>query len=74
MICYHAGYKYQLAEDYAIKVNVRPAGFIYTEKELRRICREDGMSSIRAWWVYRGVRIGAGPAAARAERAVLIAP
>ena len=24
---------------------------------LRRICREDGMSAIRAWWVYSGVRL-----------------
>ena len=23
---------------------------------LRRICREDGMSAIRAWWVWRAVR------------------
>ena len=30
---------------------------------LRRICREDGMSAIRAWWVYQGVRFGGGPAA-----------
>ena len=26
------------------------------DKELKRICLEDGMSKIRAWWVYRGVR------------------
>ena len=25
---------------------------------LRKIVREDGMSAIRAWWVYWGVRIG----------------
>ena len=25
---------------------------------LRDICRADGMSRIRAWWVYRGVRWG----------------
>ena len=34
------------------------------DRELRRICLEDGMSSIRAWWVYRGVRLGGGPSAA----------
>lgn len=33
------------------------------DQELRRICREDGMSAIRAWWVYHGVRLGGGPAA-----------
>jgi hypothetical protein len=26
---------------------------------LRAICLQDGMSKIRAWWVYRAVRIGA---------------
>ena len=26
------------------------------DKELKRICIEDGMSSIRAWWVYESVR------------------
>ena len=26
------------------------------DKELKRICLEDGMSKVRAWWVYRGVR------------------
>ena len=34
------------------------------DEDLRRLCLEDGMSSIRAWWVYQGVRFGAGPAAA----------
>lgn len=28
------------------------------DKELRRICIEDGMNPIRAWWVYKGVRFG----------------
>ena len=30
---------------------------------LRRICIEDGMCKVRAWWVYQGVRIGAERAA-----------
>lgn len=29
------------------------------DKILRQICREDGMSYVRAWWVYKGVRVGA---------------
>ena len=33
------------------------------DRILWRICREDGMSAIRAWWVYQGVRLGGGPAA-----------
>jgi hypothetical protein len=28
------------------------------DKLLRTLCLEDGMSSIRAWWVYNGVRLG----------------
>ena len=45
------------------------------DQELRRICREDGMSAIRAWWVYQGVRIG-GARSAQQESAkeVEIAP
>lgn len=27
------------------------------DKELRRICLEQGMSKLRAWWVYKFVRI-----------------
>jgi len=33
------------------------------DKELRRICLEDGMFAFRAWYVYRAVRLAAGPAA-----------
>ncbi len=41
--------------------------------DLVNICREDGMSAIRAKWVYLGVRIGGGPAA-RNPRKILEAP
>jgi hypothetical protein len=44
---------------------------------LRKICLEDGMSSLRAWWVYTGVRVGAAGAAKlkkEAELEVLTAP
>lgn len=46
-----------------------------SDKELYRICREDGMSWIRAQWVYRGVRIG-GKGAASSEniKKILVAP
>jgi hypothetical protein len=44
------------------------------DKELRRFCREDGMSWIRAWWVYQGVRIGGESAAKWQEEKILIAP
>jgi len=29
----------------------------YADQLLRQMCREDGMSWVRAWWVYRGVRM-----------------
>ena len=38
------------------------------DEELRRICREDGMSKIRAWWVHRAVRSGGEPAASPESR------
>jgi hypothetical protein len=28
----------------------------HADRLLRSLCREDGMSAIRAWWVYRAVR------------------
>ena len=36
--------------------------------ELMRICLEDGMSRIRAWWVHRGVRLGGDPSASPESR------
>lgn len=41
--------------------------------ELVRLVEEDGMFSVRAKWVYLGVRIGGGPAA-RNPRKILEAP
>lgn len=42
---------------------------------MRKICREDGMSAVRAWWIYQGVRFGGGPAAAPSDDTdVLTAP
>lgn len=32
------------------------------DRLLQQLCIEDGMSSLRAWWVYQGVRFGGGPA------------
>ena len=122
-IAYKKGYKYQLAERYAIKIDIKPDHdiktdyIILTEKGkltikkgyawdgpsgptvdtlnfmrgslvhdalyqlmreqhldngerreqadrlLQKMCKQDGMSSARAWWVYQGVRLGGGPAA-----------
>ncbi len=33
------------------------------DRILQRICIEDGMSTLRAWWVYQAVRLFADPAA-----------
>ena len=38
------------------------------DRLLKKMCREDGMSAIRAWWVYWGLRIGGGPAADPANK------
>ena len=45
------------------------------DSELHRICREDGMSKLRAWYVYRGVRLGAVFAASpKNRRKAVVAP
>lgn len=42
------------------------------DKLLKQICKEDGMSSIRAWWVCRGVRRFAKSAASHSNRRSVI--
>ena len=45
------------------------------DKELKRICLEDGMSNIRAGYVYRSVRRWAGSAASsKNKKKILTAP
>ena len=44
------------------------------DQELRRVCLEDGMSAIRAWWVYKAVRFGGESSAVWREPNVLVAP
>lgn len=45
------------------------------DKLLQQVCIEDGMSAIRAWWVYQGVRFGGGPSADPAnDKTFLVAP
>ena len=45
------------------------------DRELRRICREDGMPWIRAWWVYWAVRWFGEPfASPAATKPVEVAP
>lgn len=38
------------------------------DRLLQQICKEDGMSSLRAWWVYQGVRLFADFAADPASK------
>jgi len=33
------------------------------DRLLQTMCKVDGMTRLRAWWVYRGVRFGGGPSA-----------
>jgi hypothetical protein len=45
------------------------------DEELKRLCLEDGMSSIRAWWVYESVRqFGGRAASSNNTKPVLAAP
>jgi len=44
------------------------------DRELQRICIEDGMWKVRAWWVYRAVRDFGGSSAAVCKQTILEAP
>jgi hypothetical protein len=45
------------------------------DKLLQQMCKADGMNSIRAWWVYQGVRFGGNPAANPAnKKSIVMAP
>lgn len=45
------------------------------DRLLQQICKEDGMSSLRAWFVYEAVKIAGDPAADPAnDKPVIIAP
>lgn len=42
------------------------------DKLLQRMCVEDGMSSIRAWWVYQGISLGGGSATRAANKKAIV--
>ena len=44
---------YQLMREELISQDHRT----YADRLLRKICLEDGMSAIRAWWVYKAVQL-----------------
>lgn len=47
---------YQLIGDGKLPAITR----VYADDLLRRLCREDGMSAVRAWYVYQAVRMFGG--------------
>lgn len=61
---------YQLMREGHLPPEFRKAA----DMRLREVCLEDGMSSIRAWWVYRGVRFGGEGAIQPRTNEVLEAP
>lgn len=61
---------YQLMREKNIDVGWRETA----DRELVRICKEDGMTAIRRWWVYRGVRLGGESSAEWQEVKVCTAP
>ena len=63
---------YQLMRDAGLdKAKWRKAA----DEELARICREDGMTRLRAWWVRTAVRRFADPAASpEGRKPVITAP
>ncbi len=50
---------YQLMREGVLPQHLRKKA----DKILREVCIEDGMSKVRAWWVYQGVRIGGASSA-----------
>ncbi len=38
------------------------------DRLLQEMCKQDGMSALRAWWVYQGLRFGGDPAADPANK------
>ena len=58
---------YQLLREKKIEQDQR----LKADKILREICLDCGMSKIRAWWVFKGVRLGG---ASSAKPDILTAP
>jgi len=51
-----------------------PGHRILADQRLRAVCLQDGMSAIRAWWVYQGVRLGGAGAIEPRPNETLTAP
>ncbi len=52
-LVHDALYQFMRAEKLDRNIYKEPA-----DRLLQKMCKEDGMSAIRAWWVYRGLRYG----------------
>lgn len=42
------------------------------DRLLQKMCKQDGMSALRSWWVYQGVHIGGDPSADPANKKPII--
>jgi len=63
---------YQLIREKQLDPDIHRA---QADSILKKICLEDGMCAIRAWWVYLAVRYAAAPAANPAnDKPILTAP
>ena len=58
---------YQLMREGLIDLSWRNAA----DQELRRLCVEDGMSCMRAWWVYRAVN-NCGEGSAKPQQEIIL--
>lgn len=56
---------YQLMRENHLDLNIHREA---ADRTLQKICEEDGMWSLRAWWVYHGVRLFGKPAANPADK------
>lgn len=62
---------YQLMREGYIPAGLRN----HADRILQAICLQDGMSALRAWWVYKGVVLGGAASAMRSGgRAIQYAP
>jgi hypothetical protein len=62
---------YQLIREGALPAKLRE----FADRLLRKHCREDGMNWLRAWWVYRALRMFGDAAADPAnKKPIIVAP
>jgi hypothetical protein len=62
-LIHDALYQLMRGEDLDKDIHRDPA-----DRLLQQMCKQDGMSSIRAWWVYIGLKYWGNPAADPANK------